>query len=165
MIPIQPTFKQLNEFQVTGISARTTNAQEMAGNGVIPKLWQDYYQQEVGAKIPHFLPNSPTFGLYTDYESDASGSYLLLVGLKVAEPTDVAGDLVSKTVPASRYAIFTTAKGPAFTNVAQAWVAIWDWFAHHPEIQRTFTGDFELYDERTANPLDAEVDIYIAIQE
>ncbi len=71
--------------------------------------------------------------------------------------------MVVKTIPAAKYLVFTSEKGSMPDIVIKAWQDIWAWFASS-EIERAYTGDFESYDERCANPQEAQVDIYIAIK-
>ncbi|NEW07497.1 AraC family transcriptional regulator [Paenibacillus sp. SYP-B3998] len=160
---IQPKIVQLDAFHIMGLSARTSNALESGGNGSIPKLWQQFYQEQISERITNPLPNSPTIGLYTDYENGVLGLYTSLIGLKVTQVTDIPESLTTAFVPAGKYAVFTTARGPFYETVPQCWAIIWDLFTHS-DMERTYTGDFELYDERAMNPEDAEVDIYIAIK-
>ncbi|MFC5589573.1 hypothetical protein ACFPRA_11775 [Sporosarcina soli] len=40
---------------------------------------------------------------------------------------------------------------------------MWRWFEQE-EVECTYTGDFEVYDERCLDPQNAQVDIYIAIK-
>ncbi|WP_312029560.1 GyrI-like domain-containing protein [Paenibacillus sedimenti] len=122
---MNPTLVNLEGFQVTGISARTSNAQEAEGQGAIPKLWQTFYEQQVSFKIPYSVPNSPTLGVYTDYENGVNGLYTMLIGLKAADITDVPVGLSTTTIPAGKYAVFTTEKGPVYQNVPACWAAIW----------------------------------------
>lgn len=42
--------------------------------------------------------------------------------------------------------------------VFEAWLEIWNL-----DIPRAYTADFEVYGEKTQNPADAEVDIFIAV--
>ncbi|MBP1991101.1 effector binding domain-containing protein [Paenibacillus eucommiae] len=104
------------------------------------------------------------FGCYTDYENGAFGEYTILLGASVSSLANIPEGMAVTTLPAARYAVFTTAKGPMNKVVIEAWQAIWQWSAAVTDLERTFTGDFELYDERSSNPEDAQVDIYIAVQ-
>jgi predicted transcriptional regulator YdeE len=38
-------------FQLMGISERTSNAEEMKGNGKIPMLWQRFYSEGIIQKL------------------------------------------------------------------------------------------------------------------
>ena len=46
--------------------------------------------------------------------------------------------------------------------VSEVWGAVWAW---EQQSERTFTGDFEYYDERSLNPDHTQVDVYIAVKE
>jgi len=54
---------------VIGIEARTTNAKESTADGVIPRQWQNFFQQGILAKIPNKI-GSNIYALYADYASD-----------------------------------------------------------------------------------------------
>lgn len=161
-------------FSLTGFAVRTTNQAEQGPHGLIPGLWRTYYQSglplDSSVSHPHLI-----YALYTDYESDASGAYTLVIGHESAVAS--AGDAAEEPrafvsaeqerfralVPASRYRIFKTRKGPFGEVVAEAWGKIWAYYAQSTE-QRAYTGDFELYDTRDFDPEAAEVSIYIAVR-
>lgn len=70
---------KLDAFTIVGISARTNNAQEIAGKGIIPQQWQKFFKEGILEKIPNKA--SPTiYAVYTDYESDRNGEYTFLIG-------------------------------------------------------------------------------------
>lgn len=158
----QPTMIERESFQIVGISAQTSNANEITPQAKIPKLWSDFYQQEVMRQIKNPV-NKVIFGLYSDYETDVNGDYSITLGVEVAATDEIAQGMVVKTIPAAKYLVFTSEKGSMPDIVIKAWQDIWAWFASS-EIERAYTGDFERYDERCANPLEAQVDIYIAIK-
>lgn len=148
---------------VAGVSIRTTNEAEMGPDGGLAKLWETYYQsnvaEQIGTNKPEYL-----YALYTDYESDASGAYTVVIGHEVKnEPSLEDSQLVCSLVPESKYMVFTTKKGPVFEVVSQAWGEIWAYFQDAGEV-RTFTGDFERYDSHNFDPANTEVEIYIAIK-
>src|SRR5271157_5147567 len=72
------------EFTVVGISARTNNAQEAAGNGVIAKQWDKFYKEGILDKIQNKADPS-TYAVYTDYASDRNGDYTFIIGAKVRD--------------------------------------------------------------------------------
>lgn len=158
----QPTMIEREAFQIVGISAQTSNANEITPQAKIPKLWSDFYQQEVMGQIKNPV-NEVIFGLYSDYEADVNGDYSITLGAEVATTDEITQGMVVKTIPAAKYLVFTSEKGSMPDIVIKAWQDIWAWFASS-EIERAYTGDFERYDERCANPLEAQVDIYIAIK-
>ncbi len=161
-------------FALTGFAVRTTNQAEHGPHGLIPGLWRTYYQSGLSLDSavcsPHLI-----YALYTDYESDASGAYTLVIGHESTAAS--AGENVEghrafaeaeqerfrALVPASRYRIFKTRRGPVGEVVAEAWGRIWAYYEQSSE-QRAYTGDFELYDTRDFDPEAAEILIYIAIR-
>lgn len=100
---------------------------------------------------------APVIGLYSDYEKDEHGSYLFTAGQFVDQQVEHVIE-----IPASTYAKFRTRKGPIEEVVLETWQQIWAWDERH---YRTYTGDFEWYDERSIDPKEAQIDIYIAVDE
>lgn len=149
---------------LSGITTRTTNAEEIGPNGRLPQLWETYHQSNIAAQVevvdPHLI-----YALYTDYESDANGAYTVLVGHEIENNAVQADTRLSQAViPESTFMVFTSKKGAVFKVVAEAWGEIWEYFSHSPVEQRSYTGDFELYDTRGLDPDNVEVKIYIAIK-
>lgn len=151
------------ELKLIGVAARTTNAREFTPEGVIPQLWGQFWQDQVQAKIPNPAEPGVIYGCYHDYENGAIGEYSILIGSSASSLDSVPEGLTATIVPAAKYAVFTTERGPFAKVVAEAWQGIWKWSATSG-MKRAFTGDFERYDERSMNPEDAQIDIYIAIQ-
>ncbi|KGE20173.1 GyrI-like domain-containing protein [Paenibacillus wynnii] len=149
---------------LSGISTRTTNTEEMGSNGRLPQLWEDYFQKNIGAQ-PEVVDPHLIYALYTDYESDATGAYTVLIGHELNNNgVQAKTQLKRAVVPESTYMVFTTRKGPGFEVVAEAWGVIWEYFNQPQEEERSYTGDFEVYDSRDLDPSNTEVKIYIAIK-
>ncbi|MFE3574047.1 effector binding domain-containing protein [Lysinibacillus sp. NPDC059133] len=158
----EPVVMNKELFQIVGISARTSNANEITAQAKIPQLWTNFYQQDVMGQIANAV-NQVTYGLYSDYETDVNGEYSITLGVEVLTADEIPEGMVVKKVPAAKYLVFTSDKGPFEEVVVKAWQDVWAWFASSG-VERTYTGDFEMYDERCANPQEAQVDIYIAIK-
>ena len=152
-------------FQVVGISASTNNAKEAGSNAIIGKLWQQFLSQSLLNRIPDKVDQS-IIAVYTDYASNANGEYTLILGAKVQPvPNPVVPEgMVVKTVPAARYAVFTSERGPAAKVVPEAWKQIWAYFQSPANGQRAYRADFEVYDPRAGNPDNAQVEIYIGLK-
>ncbi len=161
---IQPDkIVEKSSFRVAGISARTSNAREMSADAQIYKLWQRFWDESIQRQIATLKDSDVLYGCYTDYENGAFGDYTLVIGSSTMAPSaDFPAELSVTTIPAARYAVFTSKRGRISQIVPETWQAIWRWAAASG-VERTFTGDFELYDERSADPTDAVVDIYVAI--
>ena len=152
----------LDAFQIIGINTRTSNQDEMKGTGKIPALWNKFYSEQALSKIPGKL-NSDIIAVYHDYESDASAPYSVLIGAKVAPGTKAPEGMELLNIPAQKYAKITSAKGEMPGVVIDAWKTVWN-LTEKSELNRTYTFDLEVYDQRTANPKSAEVDLFITIK-
>lgn len=158
----EPKIIKREAFQIIGISTKTSNANELTAQAKIPQLWQDFYEKNIVDQLSK-LDNQNVYGLYSDYETDVNGNYTITIGVEASKMNDASPEWVIKTIPAAKYLVFTSHKGKMPEIVIQTWQEIWAWFANS-EVERTYTGDFELYDERCANPQEAQVEVYIAIK-
>lgn len=156
-----PKFVYLEEKKIAGIGCRTSNQLEASGKGSIPKLWSEFYSGQVGNSIPNKM-NECIIGVYTNYETDVNGMYTMMIGSEVHTEREAPSNLVHATLPASKYAVFTSEKGHVADVVPKAWAFVWEWF-QQSNIERAYKGDFELYDERSVDPENAVVEIYISI--
>lgn len=152
-----------SSFTVVGIPARTTNAHEMSGRGVISKIWQRFISEQLLEKIPN-RADSNILALYTNYESDANGAYTFVIGAKVTSAGKVPSGMVAVKVPAGKYAVLTTDRGPTAKVVPEAWTRIWSLSKSQLGGDRAYNTDFELYGPRAADPQKAEVQIYVGIK-
>lgn len=147
-------------FEFIGIGEETNNELEMKGDGVIPKLWAEFYQKGIQSQIPN-KSNESTIALYTNYESDETGTYSFAIGTQVDDGTNPPEGMKVFSVEASKYVVFTTRQGRIPDVIVEAWQFIWEWSKSN---ERAFTSDFELYDHRAADPNNAQVDIYISVK-
>jgi predicted transcriptional regulator YdeE len=150
-------------FTVVGISARTSNAKEMTANGVIGPMWERLMQQGLLAKIPNRADQN-TVAVYTDYASDHNGEYTYVLGARVTSDADVPAGMVAKKIPAGKYALFTSEKGPAPKVVPELWMKINSLPKSAVGADRVYRADYEIYDQRAADPQSAQVDVYIGIK-
>ncbi len=102
--------------------------------------------------------------MYTDYESDANGEYSFLIGAKVTSIDSIPEGMIAKQVPDACYTIFTSEKGPVWKVVPEAWQKVWSTPASEMGGKRAFLADFEIYDERAADPQNAVVDVWVGIK-
>jgi predicted transcriptional regulator YdeE len=150
-------------FTVIGISARTTNAKEMSGQGMIGKMWERVMKQGVLNAIPNRI-DSNTLAIYTDYESDANGAYTFLIGAKVSSAKEIPAGMIAVNVPAGKYARFISDPGPAARVVPETWSRIWSSPKSVLGDDRAYKADFELYGSRAADPQHARVEIFVGIK-
>ena len=148
----------LHRTHVIGIAVRTSNAKEMTADGVIGKQWERFRKEGLLARIPN-KADSAVVALYTDYESDKNGPYTFVIGARVSSIANIPDGMVAKTIPAGRYAMFTSEHGPAARVVYETWKRIWA-----APLDRAYRADFELYDERAADPQNTQVAIYVGVR-
>lgn len=152
-----------DSFFVAGYTARTNNAAEAGGHGKIGPLWQRWFAEDLGAKIPSRVGND-ILAVYSDYANDENGDYTYLLGVHVSSVENLPQGLSYRKIAAGRYAIFTTETGPAMRVVPAAWQKIWAAPASEMGGKRAFLTDFEVYGERAADPQHAQIEIHIGVQ-
>lgn len=147
--------RTVEPFTVSGLQVRTRNADEQQGDAAkIGPMWQQFFTEGVFDRIPARQSESFVYGVYYDYESDATGYFNVTAGVQV-DATSAGYPAVD--IEGGDYLVFT-AKGEMPGCVIQAWGLIWAYFADNPQAVRRFTTDFEVY-----NAPDS-VAIYIGVQ-
>jgi predicted transcriptional regulator YdeE len=162
-VPLTPKIVEETGFPVVGIATRTTNAKEMSGKGVIAQQWDRFMKEGLLSKIPNKV-DANILAVYTDYESDANGPYTFLIGARVSSTDVVPPGMEARNVPAGRYAVFASEKGFVGKVVPETWSRIWAIPKSAPGGSRVYRADFEVYDQRAADPQNAQVDIYVGIR-
>jgi|GEM_PF-5647179 predicted transcriptional regulator YdeE len=88
---------------------------------------------------------------------DHTKSYSCIIGCEVSSLERIPDGLVGKSIPASKYAVYSS-QGSFPEGLVAVWQTIWN-----SELPRSYTVDFELY-EPQFHPLEnPEVQVYIAI--
>ena len=152
---MQATIAEVQSFTVSGISVRTTNRDEAQPlTAKLPDLWGKFHTQGLAEKTPNKVDNASVYGVYSDYESDASGAYRTTAGVRVSK---AAADSDSIEIRGGQYLVFK-ATGAMPQIVFETWVTIWSFFETSKDFRRCFTTDFEEY----LGP--NEVAIHIAVE-
>lgn len=150
------TIIQKPSINVIGIECRTSNAPE-DGPQDIPRLWGQFYSEDIINKIPNKASNE-FIALYCDYEGDYTQPYSLVIGCSVTSLDSIPEGMVAKIIPAGSYAVFR-AIGEYPASLIETWGNIWQ-----TKLNRTYTGDYEFYKDRFSSGSPQEVDVYIAIE-
>jgi predicted transcriptional regulator YdeE len=153
---------EIPAFTIIGIEARTTNAKEAAGDGIIPQQWQKFFSEGIPDKIPNKIDEN-FYAVYSDYASDHNGEYRYVIGAKVKEGTAPPSGMVARRVPAGEYAIITSDKGPFSKVVPATWQKIFT-LENEGKLKRAYQTDFEIYDQRAQDPQNGQIDIYIGLK-
>jgi len=147
----------IEEMYVVGLSVRTTNQNNQA-LGDITKLWEQFLEQQPVNKIAQVV-SQDIYCLYTEYEGDHNLPYTVILGHRVSEFDHIPEGMVAKTFGGEDFQKFV-AKGDLTKGVVyETWASIWQ-----SKINRRYSTDFEVYGEKSADPTNAEVEIYIGVQ-
>lgn len=142
--------------QVMGIQIRTTNEDWQVAED-LPPFWGRFWRENTPSKIPN-QKTGEALGLYCEYEKDHTKPYTLVAGCEVTLVGEIPEGLVVKRVPASNYAVFRI-KGEYPAALMKAWE--WVWEGH---LERTYTGDLEIYPPGFDPEENPEMLLYIAIK-
>ena len=150
-------------FYMAGLSTRTNNAAEMSGKGKIGNVWQSFLQPGLVSKIPNKL-GVDLIAVYTDYETDHTGHYTYLLGLPVVSAEGMPANLTLRHVSPGSYAVVTSRRGPIKEVVREVWQRIWSMSEKELGGERAFLCDYEVYDQRSADPENAQIDVYVSLR-
>lgn len=148
---------EIPEITLIGLTlkAKTTNTN---GQSAIDcgNLWQEFEKGKYAEIIPNKL-SEEIFAVYHQYEGDYTKPFSYFIGCKVKSDTEVPQGLQGLTIAKGTY-YKMNAKGKMPECVINAWREIWA-----SNIPRTYQIDFEVYDERSKDWNDTEVDIFLSI--
>ncbi len=146
----------IEAFKIIGIAVKTTNQEGKAAKQ-IPELWKKFMEEAIIDQISNKIDDR-IYSLYTDYEGDHNHPYTAIIGCKVTNLDVIPSGMIGKSFEAGEY-VKITAKGDLTQNlVINEWLKIWQ-----SDLNRAYSVDFEIYDERSKNIKEAEVDIFVAI--
>lgn len=154
---------KMDAFTIIGVSVRTNNAKEQTPDGQIGKQWQRFFQEGLLNKIPNKADNN-IIAAYTDYASDKDGDYTFVLGAKVNSDKEVPAGMVALKIPSGRYAMFTSEKGSVNKIMFALWRRIWEVPKSAPGGDRAYKTDFEIYDQRAADPENSQVNVHVGIR-
>ncbi len=147
---------KISEFKLIGLKLNKKTANK-AGQSSIDcgNLWQKFETESFIERIPNKLSDE-IYAVYFDYEGDYTNPFSYFIGCKVKKDTDTPNDMESLTIFEDDYSK-VIAKGKMPDCVAKSWKEIWS-----SKIERAYKYDFEIYDERSKDWSNAEVEIFIS---
>jgi predicted transcriptional regulator YdeE len=160
---MNPRAVEQEGFTVVGIAVRTSNAQQTTAARPIGKQWERLFKEGLLAAIPNKV-DGKIMAVYSEYATDKDGEYTYLLGARVRKVESVPEGMTAKNVPAGRYAVFTSERGPVEKVVVEMWRRVWETPKNALGGDRTYKADFEVYDQRAQNPADSVVDLYVAVR-
>ncbi|MDX2242485.1 MAG: GyrI-like domain-containing protein [Leptolyngbyaceae cyanobacterium bins.302] len=157
MVPQLRTHKGM---KFIGVEAKTSSQLESnKKTAQIPGLHRKFLKEGLEEKIPNRIDSDLYFAVYTNYESDQTGTYSFILSAEVSNSDEVPDGMVAIDIPTAQYLVFTV-KGSLPHALTRTWKEIWNYFANNKVYQRAYTADFEVYDKSFPDL----VEVYIAIQ-
>ena len=145
-------------FYMMGMAIRTTNEQQQAAKD-IPALWEAFLLGNAAAKIPG-IQSQDIYCVYTEYESDYTRPYTVILGYKVDSLDHIPEGFKGLHIEGGAFKKVTAAGRLSDGIVYDAWLQIWNagW-------NRSYTADFEVYGAKAQDPDAAEMDIFVAVNQ
>src|SRR5438105_9398023 len=101
-----PERRRGQSMRVAGLALRTDNAAEsQPATGKIPGLWQRFRSEHWFDRLGDLGAFGPPVGVYSAYESDASGSFQIIAGREVAPHAALAAPLQTVSVAHRAYLV------------------------------------------------------------
>lgn len=149
---------EMQPFKLIGIklSHKTKNENRQSEKDC-GSLWQQFEAQKIFDQVPYKISNA-VYAVYYDYDSDENGLFSYFIGCKVDSHATAPKNLQEISIPEQQYEI-ETARGQMTGCLSEAWQRIWN-----ATRNRKFGYDFEIYDERSYDWNNAEVEIYLSVK-
>lgn len=175
------TFEKRGRMILIGISIVTNNADEKnPETAKIGKTIGTFFGGNMAENINGCKNAGTAYGVYTNYGTNkADGDYTYFIGKEVEREECSATELEKKSglecleIPSQTYAKFTTKSGAMPDICVNTWQEIWA--STNEELceggeefdkpkGRAFVADFDVYDERMADPKNSTMDVFIGIK-
>ena len=149
----------MNSFKLIGLklNGKTKNENGQSGKDC-GELWQRFEESKIKELIPNKVSDT-IYAVYYDYESKENGLFSYFIGCKVEENTEKPNNLDEIIIPEQNYHK-ETVKGQMTACISDAWTRIWN-----SNLKLKFAYNFEVYDERSFDWNNAEIDIFLSINE
>jgi predicted transcriptional regulator YdeE len=148
---------ELEGIRLIGLSLPMKTSNEMGKSSIdCGNLWRKFEKENYADKIPNKLSDE-IVAVYHQYEGNYTRPFSYFIGCKVDADTKIPEGLDSLLIPKGLYQI-NIAKGQMPDCVINTWKEIWN-----SDIPRAYQADFEVYDERSKDWKNAEVEVYISI--
>ena len=114
--------QKIEPFKIIGIAVQSTNE---GGKSVkdLGDLWGRFYSEAIASKIPNKIDET-IYAIYTDYESDYTGRYTAIIGVRVNELNEIPIGMVGRAFGGGTYKRFI-AEGEMPHAMVKQWRYIW----------------------------------------
>ncbi|WP_019216622.1 GyrI-like domain-containing protein [Legionella tunisiensis] len=152
----EPYLIHVQNFIISGLCIRTKNDNEFDPQSAkLPKLWEQFYNQDIVKKFQREQSDLPIFGVYSNYDSDFTGFYTVTAGIEM-KGKQRPPEFNSISIETGNYLIFEN-RGSMPQAIIKIWQEIWQYFSSTRPLRRTYITDFEIY----KNP--EECAVYIGV--
>lgn len=151
---------EVQTIKVIGIATRTTNQDGQAMKD-IEALWQRFWDEKIQGKIPNKVSDD-IYAVYTDYESDYTAPYTVVIGLPTQSLKDIPKGFWGITIESGEYEKFTS-KGKMPEAVVSTWLKIWG--DDKLNTRRTYQADFTVHGAKYFNGDQSEVETFISVRD
>jgi len=141
-----------------GIAVRTANANGKAAHD-IGQLWNRFRSEAIIEKIPN-KADGDVLSVYTNFKGDHTEPYDTILGCRVTSLHLIPTGMVGQSFDGGLYGKYLSQGDLTKGAVINTWSEIWQ-----TDLDRAFSADFEVYGEKATNPIDAKVDVYVALNE
>lgn len=149
---------EIQGFKLIGISLKTKTTNENGQSAIdCGRLWQKFETENYANNIPGKVGNE-IVAVYHDYDGDYTHPFSYFIGCKVSSNAAAPAGMDSLFIPKGNYQKFI-AKGIIPACIGNTWKEIWN-----TDINRAYQFDFEIYDDRSKDWNNAEVDIFISLK-
>jgi len=148
---------EIKEITLIGLAleSKTTNENRQSESDC-GRLWQRFENGNYFDKIREKITDE-IFAVYYNYEGDYTKPFSYFIGCSVPKDAEIPENMDTIKISVGSYLKFTAA-GKMPDCVANKWKEIWN-----ANLPRAYREDFEIYDKRSKDWQNAEVDIYISI--
>ncbi|MDR2122083.1 MAG: effector binding domain-containing protein [Flavobacteriaceae bacterium] len=152
-----PKKQKIGSIAIVGISIRTRNGNNEASID-LGVLWERFYLENIRDQIPNKI-SEDIYCVYTDYESDHTGSYTAIIGYKVPFLGFIPDGFTGCLIEEGEYLKYTV-KGNVF-SIADTWKEIWN---DDFKLNRKYITDFDVYKEKSQDIEHTEMEVYIGVK-
>ncbi|NOU20084.1 MAG: AraC family transcriptional regulator [Bacteroidales bacterium] len=144
------------KFKLIGLKLGNKTTNENGQSGIdCGNLWQKFETENFAERIQNKV-SSEIYAVYYNYDGDYTKPFSYFIGCKVKNNSEIPHGMDSLVIPAGNYSK-VIAKGKMPDCITNSWKKIWS-----SNIARTYQFDFEIYDERSKDWSNAEVDIFVS---
>lgn len=148
----------IQQFYLIGISIRTTNENGQSAKD-IETVWGKFWGEEIQKQIPNKV-NEDIYAVYTNYETDFTGPYTVIIGVPVRSLEKIPDGFVGIPIEKAVYQKFVS-KGKMPEAMFTTWLEIWQ----NKSLNRAYKVDFTIHGKKYYDGNQAEVETFISVKE